>query len=61
MIDWNVVVKVVGGVLAAFGGGWATAILGGTTGTKAIASGLVAASAYYTGNRQEKAKYTKAG
>lgn len=57
MIDWMGVLKVVSGVLAAFGGGWATAILSGTTGTKSIASGIVSATTYYLGQRQEKVDF----
>lgn len=59
MIDWNAILKVVAGVLASFGGGWATAILSGTTGTKATASGIVSAATYYLGQRQEKVDFKK--
>ena len=54
MIDWNEILKIGAGVAAAFGGGWATAVIGGQTGTKAIASGIATASTYYLGLRQDK-------
>lgn len=57
MIDWNEVMKVAIGVVFAFAGGWATAILTGTDGTKALASGVVSATTYYLGNRQEKVTF----
>ena len=58
MIDWAVVGKVAVGVVFAFVGGWATAILSGVTGVKALASGAVSATTYYLGNRQEKKEFT---
>ena len=58
MIDWAVVGKVAMGVVASFVGGWATAILSGTTGVKALASGAVSATTFYLGNRQEKKDFT---
>ena len=58
MIDWAVVGKVAMGVIASFVGGWATAILSDTDATKALASGAVAATTFYLGNRQEKKDFT---
>ena len=57
MIDWIEVSKVAFGCIAAFGGGWATAILSGTEGSKSIAAGVVSATTYYLGNRQKPADF----
>ena len=59
MTDWMELLKILGGVAAAFGGGWATAVMGGQTGTKALASGVASAATYYLGLRQEKPEVKK--
>lgn len=57
MIDWNAVLRVATDVLLAFGSGWGGAVLSGATGTNAIASGAIAAAAYYRGQRQDKVDF----
>lgn len=54
-MDWATVFKVVASVVASFGSGWATAILSDVSPEKAVASGIVAAGAYWLGQVQTPA------
>jgi hypothetical protein len=54
-MDWATVLKVFFSVVAAFSSGWATAVLSDVSPEKAIASGVVAAGAYWLGQQQTPA------
>lgn len=49
---WTTVLKITLSVVASFGSGWATAVLSDVSAEKAIASGVVAAGAYWLGQQQ---------
>jgi hypothetical protein len=52
-MDWQTALKIALSVGFSFGSGWATAILSDVTPTKALASGVVAAAAYWLGKQQD--------
>jgi len=54
-MDWATVLKVSLSVVASFGSGWATAVLSDVSLEKAVASGVVAAGAYWLGQQQTPA------
>jgi len=57
MIDWNAVIKVGIQTLAFGAAGWALAIMQDLSTTKTIASAILSAAAYLTGQRQEKTDF----
>jgi len=58
-MDWGSLMKGAISLALSFGTGWGTAVMSDVSGEKAIASGVVAAAAWWLGNRQAPVTISK--
>ena len=58
-MDWASIIKGVISLGLSFGTGWGTAVMSDVSGEKAVASGVVAAAAWWLGNRQNPVRISK--